>query len=274
MRLAATRLLLLAGILGVSAVSAVAEVTLDAGYTVSIANIPIGKVEAKSRFTSNGYAAVIKGSVTGISRLISDGRATLVGSGRISGTHVSPASFTLQTIESSLETYVRMSMRGDRITDLFAVPRLKQAADRVPITVADTENVLDPVAAFLVVSQKPGIADGPRICDRTINVFDGWQRFDVHLFYKETKLITGVGGAYDGRVVVCTARYIPIAGHRTSHESVKFMEQNKRIEIAYAPLGKLPYLVPHRILIGTKFGDLIVTSNRFIVTEETGAPGN
>jgi hypothetical protein len=246
---------------------AAAETSLQATYTISIAGLTIGRVDASSRFTESGYAAVIKGMTSGISRLVSDARATLAGSGRIDGRRVVPASYNLETSESGFETHVRMSMQAGAITDLLAIPRLGQAPDRVPLTPEHQRGVVDPVGAFLTVADKPGLADGQSVCSRTINVFDGWQRFDIGLAYKETRLVTGTGDAYDGRVVVCTARYIPVAGHRQKREAVQFMAANKRLEVWYAPVRDMRYLVPYRILIGTKYGDLVIASTRFVAGE-------
>jgi len=244
-----------------------AETALKVSYAISIAGLTIGRVDANGRFTETGYAAIIKGSTSGISRLVSDARATLVGSGRISGKRVVPASFNLETSESGFETHVRMSMRAGAITDLLAIPALREAPDRVPLTPEHQRDVVDPVGAFLSVVDKPGLADTESVCSRTINVFDGWQRYDIELSYKETRLVTGAGEAYDGKVVACTARYVPVAGHRESREAVRYMAANKRLEVWYAPIKDMRFLVPYRILIGTKYGDLVITSTRFVVAD-------
>lgn len=255
-----------ATLLLVPAAHAASDVTLEATYSISIAGVTIGRADATGRFTDSGYAAVIKGTTSGVSRLISDARATLLGSGRFSRKRVIPASYNLETSEGDFETHVRMSMRAGAITDLLAIPSLREATDRIPLNPEHKRDIVDPVGAFLVATDKPGIADGRRICDRTIKIFDGWQRFDVGLSYKQTRLVTGTGAAYDGRVVVCTARYIPVAGHRKSFKTTRYMAENKRLEVWYAPIKDKPVLVPYRILIGTKYGDLLVTSTRFETT--------
>ena len=245
---------------------AASVVTLNATYTISIAGVTIGRADATGRFTDSGYAAVIKGTTSGISRLVSDARATLLGSGRFSRKQVIPVSYNLETSEGDFETHVRMSMRAGAITELLAIPSLREATDRIPLNPEHKRDIVDPVGAFLVAVDKPGIADGRRICGRTIRIFDGWQRFDLGLSYKQTRLVTGTGAAYDGRVVVCTARYIPVAGHRENFKTTRYMAENKRLEVWYAPIEDKPVLVPYRILIGTKYGDLLVTSTRFVTT--------
>ncbi len=240
-----------------------ADTTLKANYLITIAGLTIGKAEAEGRFTDSGYAATISGSTYGISRFVSDAHAVLAGNGRIRGTHVVPATYNLETQEKGFQTHVNMAMRGGSIVDLLAAPRLLPSPDRVPLTSGHTRNVVDPVGAFVVAVNRPGPGAGTTACNRTVHVFDGWQRYDVKLSYKESK---HVSGGYAGEVFVCSARYVPVAGHRTSRESVQYMADNKRLEVWLAPVAGTTLFVPYRISIGTKVGDLVITARDFDVS--------
>lgn len=243
------------------------DTTLKATYAISIAGITVGRAEAESRFSGNGYAAAIRGSTSGASRLVSDATALLAGSGRIYGTRVLPAAYNLETSENGFETHVRMAMRSGTITDLEAQPQLVKAIDRVPITPRHKTNIVDPLSAFLVPLDQPGIPNGRRACSRTVRVFDGWTRYDIELFYKETKAIDGSKDTYAGRVIVCGARYVPVAGHRSSRKAVRTMANNKRLEVWLAPVKDMPLLVPLRMVIGTEFGDMMIYATRFTTTQ-------
>jgi hypothetical protein len=61
--------------LGFPARPAHAETELDVSYGVTLAGVTIGRADAKARFTRAGYAAVIHGTTSGVSRLVSDARA-------------------------------------------------------------------------------------------------------------------------------------------------------------------------------------------------------
>jgi hypothetical protein len=250
---------------GVMALAA-GSTTLTATYMITVAGIAIGRADVKSRFTAKGYAAAINGSTYGISRIVSDARAVLAGSGRISGSSVVPVSYNLETSESGFETHVSMTMRAGAVVSLDAVPSLVAAPDRVPLTPRHKNNILDPVGAFVVALDRPGEPDGPSVCDRTVKVFDGWQRYDIRLSYRETK---AVSGGYTGNAIVCSARYVPVAGHRTTRESVSYMANNKRLEIWMAPVAGTNLLVPCRILIGTQIGDLVIAARHFEITRST-----
>jgi hypothetical protein len=236
------------------------DTTFTASYNISIGGLTIGRVEAKARFGDKSYVTAINGSTWGISRFVSDARALLAGSGRISGSKVTPGSYNLDTAEGDFETQVRMAMRGGSVVSVDAWPGLVEASDRVPITSRDRNNVLDPVGAFVVALDGKGLPDGSKVCNRTVKVFDGWQRFDIRLSYKDTRQVTG---AFDGDVIVCAARYVPVAGHRPSREQVQYMAGNDRLEVWMAPVEGTRLLVPYRILIGTQIGDLVISARTF-----------
>lgn len=244
------------------AAAAGSGVTLEASYIIAISGLTIGRADVRGRFTDRGYAAAISGSTYGISRLVSDAQATLSGSGRVVGDRVVPASYNLTTSEQGFQTSVNMTMRGRSVVDLQAVPSLPIVSDRVPITAAAKQDVVDPVGAFVVVADRPSMTPAA-ICNRTVPVFDGWKRFDIRLSYKETRKVNDGNDAFSGDVIVCTARYQPVAGHRTSDDSVTFMADNKRLEIALARVKGTNYMVPYTILIGTKVGDLTINARTF-----------
>jgi hypothetical protein len=251
---------------------AAAATTFEATYAISVAGLTIGTAEAKGRFTDTEYAATITGSTSGISRMVSDARALLLGEGRLTRDRPLPGSYDLETREGDFETHVRMKLSAGTVTDLLVIPRLGRHPDRIPLEPEHKQNIVDPVAAFLVVADTPGIGDGSRICRRTIKVFDGWQRYDIRLTYKQTRRVDGSGDAYDGHVLVCSARYVPVAGHRMSLKATRYMTDNDRLEVWYAPVKDRRLLVPYRILIGTIYGDLVILATRFMAAESEAKP--
>ena len=159
-----------------------------------------------------------------------------------------------------------MAMKAGRVTQLVAVPSLSQAPDRIPVKESDKTDVVDPLSAFLVPMDKPGLPLGRLACNRRIKVFDGWQRFDVELYFKGMKAVDGGADTYAGQVVVCGARFIPVAGHRTGGESINDLVDNDRVEVWLVPIEKTALLVPYRIILGTRWGDLVVYATRFTAT--------
>ena len=235
----------------------------NATYAITLAGTVIGRATAKSTFTDGTYSATIKGSTTGVSRMVTDGSAALSGSGRIAGTRVLPASFELDTLENGFGTHVRMAMMSGKVTDVVAEPGLSRAPDRIPVTPRHKTDVVDPLSAFLVPLDRPGMPLGRKACDRRIKVFDGWTRFDVELYFKTMKAVDGGADTYAGTVVVCGARVYPVAGHRLGGASLADMVDTVRSEVWLAPVKDTGLLVPYRIVMGTRWGDLVVFATRF-----------
>jgi len=260
----AARILAAAGVLSSGPALAGDNLKFEATYAIAVAGITVGHAQAVATFTPDGYTASINGSTSGIARLVSDATATLAGSGRILADRLSPGSYILDTSENGDASHVSMALQGGAITDLTAVPPLKPKPDRIPITSTHKRNILDPLSAFLV-RRTTSAPPTPDVCNRTVKVFDGWQRYDIRLSFKESRKIEGRGEGYDGGVFICTARYVPVAGHRL--KQVQSLTENKRLEVWLAPLADSQMMVPYRIIIGTGgTGDLSITASRFKVT--------
>lgn len=242
--------------------AAAEKASVAVNYTITIAALPIGKVEMSSRFDGDKFNIVAHGRTAGVSRLVSDGKGTFSTSGRLSRGKVVPSNFRMDTIDKHLITKVRMKMASGSIKSLFAAPPLSKKPDRIPVRSRHWRNILDPLAAFMVPLDSDGRIKPRSACNRTIPVFDGWQRFDVRLSFKEQRQVR-LGGrdGYSGAVVICKARYLPIAGHRPTRSTTVFLQNNTDMEIWLAPVSGVPVLVPVNIRIGTKFGPLILTAS-------------
>jgi hypothetical protein len=254
----------LAFLAGVGATPPASETTLfRASYVISLGGIVVGHASAESRFSGGAYVASINGSTSGVTRMVTDASARLSGSGRIAGSKVLPSSYKLDTKENGFNTHVTMEMQSGRITDLVALPNLARATDRIPVTATHKTGIVDPLGAFILPLDRPGIPSGRVACNRTVKVFDGWTRFDVELSYKETKAVDGRAGMYVGRVIVCGARYVPVAGHRTGFAPTMQLAENESLEIWFVPVKNQSILVPYRIVVETRVGPLMIYATRF-----------
>ena len=101
----------------------------------------------------------------------------------------------------------------------------------------------------------------PSACNRTIPVFDGAGRFDVTLSFASAKTVDVPG--YKGPVLVCQARYTPIAGHRTGRKATQFMAENRDMEAWLAPVENTRMLVPVKISVRTMIGTTVIDATRW-----------
>ena len=91
----------------------------------------------------------------------------------------------------------------------------------------------------------------------------GIVRFDVHLTYLEMRNVQTRG--YMGPVSVCSARYLPISGHRPDSQSTKFMAENREISVWLAPLSSARVVFPLRIDLRTAVGMMSIEASDFQV---------
>jgi hypothetical protein len=247
-------------IAGYSAGAGAAETgSFSANYSISIAGIPIGRAAAESRFNGSRYTLTINGFTSGISRLVSDATANLASNGSIYGSRVLPASYRLDTVDGGRVSSIEIRMNGGTVTNVTAVPEMRESPDRVPLNGKDKQNVVDPLSALILPAPGVGKMTAEEACDRTVRIFDGWQRFDVRLSFKRQREIKGPDGAYSGPVYVCGARFIPVAGHVPKR--VKSLANNKSIEIWLAPVSDMSLLVPYSIQLNIQIGTLVVRAN-------------
>jgi hypothetical protein len=253
---------LLAGLVlgGLSAEAGAVETGMfSATYSISIAGIPIGKAAAESRFNGRQYTLTINGFTSGVSRLVSDATANLASNGSIYGSRVLPASYRLATSDGGHVASIEMRMNGGTVTDVKTIPEPREVPDRVPLNGRDKQNIVDPLSALILPA--PGVANmtAEQACDRTVRIFDGFQRFDVRMSYKRQREINGREGSYSGPVYVCSARFVPVAGHVPKR--VKSLANNKSIEIWLAPISDMSLLVPYSIQLNIPLGTLVVRAN-------------
>jgi len=73
---------------------------------------------------------------------------------------------------------------------------------------------------------------------------------------------------YAGPVVVCSAGYEPIAGHRASTPLVKYLSEGREMEIALAPVADTRLLAPFRMSVVSMVANLVIEANRFEATSQ------
>jgi hypothetical protein len=244
--------------------------TVAVDYGINLAGLPIGTARLAGSFERDRYLMDVSATLTGLVGAITGGR----GSARASGTFAAapqPGAFAIATHTASSGIAVRMALAHGNVVQSEVTPPLIDMQDRVPVTAANRRGILDPVSALLMPSQGRGDPLDPDNCNRTLPVFDGATRFNVMLSYAETRPVQKPG--YAGPVLVCTARYQAVAGHRPDRPGVKFMEENREMSVWLAPVAGTRVLIPLRISVLTTIGTNIIEATRWTqdgTTETTG----
>ena len=239
---------------------------LHATYRVSLIGLPIGAVNLNADLTPTSYSIAGDAKVTGIARLFANAHGASVGKGAIIHGHVSPAIFATIAADSHMTRTIRMALAGNAVTGVDISPPFDEKPDRVPLGPDDTRGVVDPVGAVILPAPASGPMLSPAACDRKIPIFDGYTRFDITLSYVGERTVSAKG--YDGPVVVCAARYVPISGHRRDRPATKFMADNKDLEVWLAPIASDHVLFPFRVSVRTMIGTTVVEAQEFRIDDK------
>jgi hypothetical protein len=235
--------------------------SLNAQYAISLAGLPIGSADLTANIEGESYKMDVQARLTGLAGAITGGSGGAAAAGTVSGARPLPSSYAVTSRTSRDQRTVRLNLRSGNVVAVDIAPPVDDKEDRVPVRDVHKRGVLDPVSALLMPAFGRGEPVDPAICNRSLPVFDGAARFDVALSYAETRLVEKPG--YSGPVIVCNARYVPVAGHRPDRPGTKFMEDNRDLSVWLAPVDGTRVLMPMRISVRTTMGTSVIEATRW-----------
>ena len=239
---------------------------LHATYRVSLIGLPIGAANLNANLSPTSYSIQADAKLTGLARLFANAQGASTGQGAIVSGRISPATFATIAASSQMTRTIRMALADNAVTGVDIAPPFEDKPDRVPLGPHDEQNIVDPVGAFVIPAPAAGPMVSPAACNRKISIFDGYTRFDIDLTYVGQRTARAKG--YDGPVAVCSARYVPISGHRSDRPATKFMADNKDLEVWLAPIESDHVLIPFRVSVRTMIGTTVVEASEFRLDEK------
>jgi hypothetical protein len=266
-RRAALPALAAAATLAVAAPAAADTAKIGAIYDISFSGLSFAQGKLSLVVDGDAYSAKVAMRPAALARIFSSEKVDAQAAGWLRGAAVLPTRYTMQASNSEKSSSVRMDLSSGTLKSVSAEPPTKPHRDVVPIQSKHWKGVLDPVSAVVMPVRNAEDATGPAACARTLPIFDGWTRFDVPLSYQGTKTVETK--SYKGTVVVCSARWVPVSGHKRNKDSVKYMQNNRALEAWLAPVPGTTLLVPYRISVGTMRGTLVVEATDLKVTGPT-----
>jgi hypothetical protein len=246
-----------------------AEERFEAHYRATLSGLTIGTGSVVVDIARNRFSISGKGKATGLMRILGGGAGEVTAQGAISGKKLVTASYA-HAIKSRKLQAVTMTLASGAVKQLAVEPPPKAEEDRVELTEAQKRGVLDPVTAGIVPAAGPS-GVGPEVCARKLPVFDGHRRFDLVLSYKRQETVRAEG--YHGPAVVCGVTFEPIGGHRRNKYAIKFLSENRDMEIWFAPIGGTPFLAVYRVSLPTPLGTGVLQATRFAVTTDAARAG-
>jgi hypothetical protein len=224
---------------------------------------PLGAGTGVSDIAPDHDTAVARGRTTGLVKLVSNGSGTTGSKGTLQGAGVVSSGYVASMISDKKADEVRMTMGGGAVKTYVAVPPLEPSPERVPLTEAHRKGVVDPMSAGLMPVVGKGDLVTPEACKRKLAIFDGRTRVDIDLVYKRMDHVKADKG-YQGPVVVCQVLYRPIAGHRPERPAIKYLVEQRDMEMWLAPIEGTRVLVPFRFSVPTPFGMGVLQANYFV----------
>jgi hypothetical protein len=243
--------------------SADAQAKLDAYYTATLLGLPIGHISLAVDLKENRFSSVATGSISGVLRLFLDAQGSVAAEGRLSGGKPVPSKFQLKLLAGKWSDEVGIVFSGNRAKESVLSASVSQSADYVPIKDSDRVGTSDPMTALLVYVGGTGITTVPQACERTVAIFDGHTRYNLRLAFERFGMARPTEG-YQGQVVVCSAKFLPVAGYDPKHFLVTHLAAQHETEIWLAPLGGTRLLVPYRASISTPMGVGILEATKFV----------
>ncbi|MCZ8184324.1 MAG: DUF3108 domain-containing protein [Beijerinckiaceae bacterium] len=237
---------------------------IEARYSITLAGLSIGKASLSAQLNGAGYVLNVSSALTGIVGAVSQGRGAATARGNVSGTSVLTNGFSLSATNGKDTRKIQIAAASGSVRNVTIDPPFVVQPDdstRIPLRDSHKVGVLDPVSA-LIMPVRSGNPMDKANCDRRLPVFDGNQRFDVVLSYAGTRQVRSEDG-YSGPVLICTARYIPVAGHRPDRRVTKFMAENRNMDAWLAPVNGGKTLIPYRISVKTMIGTTVIEAETF-----------
>ena len=242
--------------LAVAGPAAAESAKVGSVYDISFGGIAFAEGTLSLVVEGDAYSAKVSMRPSAMARIFSSETVDAQASGWLRDGSVVPARYSMRAANDERSSSVEMGLSAGTVKRVEVDPKPKVHRDLVPIESRHWQGVLDPLSAIVMAVKAPSEAAGPAACDRTLPIYDGWTRFDVPLTYKATETVET--RSYRGPAIVCAARWVPVAGHRRNKESVRFMQNNRDLEVWLAPVGGTGLLVPYKISVGTMRGKLVL----------------
>ena len=243
-------ILLLAPLTLGSAAPAPAEQSFRADYSVTLLGLPVARARFDSTFTQRDFRVEGSLSSAGIARIFDKTSGTTKVEGRIGRDGVQPRSFSSAYKSGKKQSRTSIRYSGDTVASVSNTPEPRRGANWVEVRQSHLKAVLDPISSTLIRTSDPA-----RVCNRTVQVFDGEMRADLKLTPR---------GEPQGERVVCDARFVPVAGYRQGRKQIEFLRNESRITITFAKLGDTGFYTPVDASVGTQIGTLRITASSIV----------
>ena len=237
---------------------------IEAVYRVDLGSFNLGNFRLTAVFHGDGYEMRGEGRFTILQGLIYEWRGVTASSGRVTRAGPEPAMYALSYSDGGKKTeQLRMTFGSHAVTEVQIFPDKMRNPRDIPVTREQLEGVLDPMSGAFLTAHSENPNGDLNVCNQTLPVFDGKQRFDLVLTPKRAVSVRSTTpSGYSGPAVICQVKFIPIAGYQPDNPGIQLMSQTNEIEVWLIPVRGTIMYVPYRIVLPTPvgYGTALVTS--------------
>jgi hypothetical protein len=245
--------------------SAAAQGRVDANYEATLSGIAVGKGTWTIEIGDDVFSASAQGGSAGLLKAFSGGSGSGASQGRVvNGALVSTSYVATTTTQKKSET-IRLNLANGGVKDFSIDPVPPVDTDRIVVTDAQRKNVLDPMTGSMIRVPGTGEVLTPDACRTGTGVFDGRLRYDLKLDYKRMETVKAERG-YHGPAVVCAIYFTPLAGYIPDRPVIKWLANQRNMEVAFVPVAGTRILVPFRMTIPTPLGPAMLEATTFVTT--------
>jgi hypothetical protein len=238
-----------------------AQTELRATYRVDLAALNLGEFHVNASFNGPTYEMRAKGKFSLITGILYRASGKTMSKGQWLKGAPQPAKFMVSFEDGKKKEARELRFADGAVREIDIVPNKKQnPRRRVPVTQEQLEHVLDPLTAAFLSAHSDGPPGDLAVCNQTVPVFDGKQRYDIILKPKRPDVVgDDAPPALAGPVAVCQVRYVPISGYKLNHAGIKYVAENEDIEVWLAPVPRTALYIPYRVVMPTAWGTGAVT---------------
>jgi hypothetical protein len=253
---------------GVAANPAQAQGKLEAHFTATLAGIPIAKGTWAIDIADDHYTAAASAATAGLLRVFASGQATGAVRGTLAGERVTSSNYAVMIKTAKRTDDIQITMQNGAVKEFHAEPK-DTNEDLVPLTDAQRKGVIDPMTASLLRVPGTGEVMGASACRRSLPIFDGRVRYNLELSFKRMDTVKAERG-YAGPAVVCSVRFVPLGGYVPGRFSIRFLTEQRDMEIWLAPIAGTRVIVPFRFETPTPLGHGVIEATQFVSLAQPG----
>lgn len=234
-----------------------------ATYSINFNGMAVGDFVIRANLAERDYTITADAKISLLAGLIFEWNGKTQSSGRVVNNVPTPNAYSFGFEAGDKREKIDLRFSENAVREVAINPPARLSAQRIPVTRAHLNNVVDPLSAVLMLTSARD-KNPTEVCNHRLPIFDGKQRYDLVLSYKRTKRVSMEDG-YSGPAYVCKVKFLPIAGHRAGDADNNYAARNEGMEVWMVPVSHSSLYVPYYIYIPTHVGVATLTAVKFDV---------